>query len=1009
MNLQRNCPDCGSPLPPDAPEGICPECLMKRGLSFSQDTTLSFEPIETSDRRDLPNPGDQFGEYRIVRELGHGGMGAVYEAEQLETGRRVALKVLANRLNSIDARARFFREGRLAASINHPNSVYVYGTGEIEGTPAIVMELVDGGTLQERVQRDGPLPVGKAVDAIIDVISGLQAAQAKGILHRDIKPSNCFEDADGTVKVGDFGLSISSEGREEIDLTREGVFLGTPAFCSPEQLRGEELNTRSDLYSVGVTLFYLLTGRTPFEANTTMQLFANVLEKAPPSPRDFRSEIPDELAKVILRCLEKTPGERFRYYEDLHRALAPFGTDAPMPASLLQRFAAVLIDFALFSVISTTVLLLVAGDPFMLQPLGSHNSPLNMGTEYFWIMSLGFLIMVGYFALSEGRWGCSLGKAACRLRLVDDHRNSPGFRKAGMRAAMFLMISTIPSWIFYGLVAAGKASYDDGLFMIGAGLAVYIIIGLFFTTARRRNGWAGLHDLVFRTRVIRRPKVGTRPALSLPDIQPVAESESMPRIGAYHVLEKLEQGKDDQWLLGYDARLLRKIWIHAVPEGTPEVDLRLRSLRRIGRLRWISGRRSADENWDAYEAPAGAPLLDLAAKPQSWEFVRFWLLDLAEELAASAKDGTMPKTLSLDRVWINAEGRAKLLDFPAPGLNDSKRIAGASGPELFLFEVAAVALEGRRNRPAEDTITAAIPLHARQFLDDRKTLANPESAGRALKLLTQKTVQVTRIRRVVLVAGCLAIPFFMFFSAAIAVGIGLKVVKDQPAIQELSHLLFSRQSMKINRERNPGFVDDRLYAIYIAHHFRDIVRNSKLWSSYFPMAFIQRADREFVEQSIRDYSNPTVAEIAEAEAAVNSAVPRDKFKKDIERIEFLIADPFFYLAVAGAILLFYVAFPAIIAAFCFRGGLVLLVCGVGVVRKDGLPASRLRVFWRSLLTWVAPFIAASAGVILMNPVARPAGTTLLVVLLAAGMIVWSTLLPDRGIPDRLSGTRLVPR
>lgn len=1009
MNLQRNCPDCGSPLPPDAPEGICPECLMKGGLGFSQDTTLSVEPIEASEERDLPNPGDQFGEYRIVRDLGHGGMGAVYEAEQIETGRRVALKVLANRLNSAEARARFFREGRLAASINHPNSVYVYGTGEIEGTPAIVMELVDGGTLQERVQADGPLPVGKAVDAILDVISGLQAAQAKGILHRDIKPSNCFEDADGTVKVGDFGLSISSEGRDEINLTREGVFLGTPAFCSPEQLRGEELNTRSDLYSVGVTLYYLLTGRTPFEGNTTMRLFANVLEKAPPSPKDFRPEIPDQLAKVVLRCLEKTPGERFRNYEELHRALAPFGTDAPVPASLLQRFVAILIDLALFSVISTTALLLVTGDPFMLQQLGSFDSPRNMGIEYLWVMSLGFLIMVGYFALSEGRWGCSLGKAVCRLRLVDGQRNPPGFGKAGLRTAMFLMIPAIPSWIFYGLVAAGKASYSDMPFMITAGLAFYIIIGLYFTTARRRNGWAGLHDLVTRTRVIRRPKLETRPALPSTDVQPVAESESMPRIGAYHVLEKLELGKDDQWLLAYDARLLRKIWIHTVPAGTPEVDRPLRSLRRIGRLRWISGRRSAEENWDAYEAPAGAPLLDLAAKPQSWEFVRFWLLDLAEELAAAAKDGTMPKILSLDRVWINAEGRAKLLDFPAPGLNDSKRIARVFEPDLFLNEVAAAALEGRLDRSAGNPITAPVPLHARRLLEDRKILSNPESAGRALKRLTQKPVQVTRARRAALVAGCLVIPLFMFFSAAIAVNINLKGIKDHPDLQELSQLLFYRQSMKTDRGRSPEPVDDRFYAIYIAHHYRDIVRNSKFWNSYYSLVFIQRADREFVEQSLREHPEPTEAEITAADAAINSAVPHDKFKQDKEKIEYWIANSFLYLVVAGVLLLIYVAFPAIIAALCFRGGLVLLICGVGVVRKDGLPASRIRVFWRSLLTWAAPFIAAAVGILLLNPVARPAGTTFLVVLLAAGMAVWSTLLPDRGIPDRLSGTRLVPR
>ena len=241
--------------------------------------------------------GEQFGPYRILRLLGRGGMGVVYEAEEQETGRRVALKVLGRQFDSPEDRARFLREGRLAASINHPNSVYVFGTEEIDGTPTIAMELVSGGTLQERVKNRGPMPVPVAVDAILQIIAGLEAAQAIGILHRDIKPGNCFEDADGTVKIGDFGLSISTAARAETNVTAAGAMVGTPAFCSPEQLRGEELNARSDMYSVGGTLFYLLTGRVPFEGHNLVQLTANVLEKPAPSPRDFRKEIPKGLAK----------------------------------------------------------------------------------------------------------------------------------------------------------------------------------------------------------------------------------------------------------------------------------------------------------------------------------------------------------------------------------------------------------------------------------------------------------------------------------------------------------------------------------------------------------------------------------------------------------------------------------------------------------------------------------------------------------------------------------------
>ncbi len=134
---------------------------------------------------------------------------------------------------------------------------------------------------------------------------------------------------DGTVKIGDFGLSISTAVRTEPALTATGAFLGTPAFASPEQLRGEELNARSDMYSVGATLFYLLTGRTPFEAKNTVQLLATVLEQRAPSPAKFRPDLPQGLARAVLRCLEKQPGDRFKNYQELRQAIAPYGSLAP--------------------------------------------------------------------------------------------------------------------------------------------------------------------------------------------------------------------------------------------------------------------------------------------------------------------------------------------------------------------------------------------------------------------------------------------------------------------------------------------------------------------------------------------------------------------------------------------------------------------------------------------------------------------------------------------------------
>ena len=177
-------------------------------------------------------------------------MGEVYEAEHLEHGRRIALKILKHSLAGSLDRVRFLREGRLAASITHPNSVYVYGTEVIDGFPAIAMEIASGGCLKDRVDQSGPLPPAQAVDAILQAMAGLKAAQAAGVLHRDIKPSNLFVDTGGTVKIGDFGLSVSNVSNVsnlsmETQLTATGMIIATPAFAPPEQLRGDEMDVRT--------------------------------------------------------------------------------------------------------------------------------------------------------------------------------------------------------------------------------------------------------------------------------------------------------------------------------------------------------------------------------------------------------------------------------------------------------------------------------------------------------------------------------------------------------------------------------------------------------------------------------------------------------------------------------------------------------------------------------------------------------------------------------------------
>src|SRR5215471_9765041 len=249
----------------------------------SDGVTRSLAPTATGVPIDLPSlfaAGQRFGPYQIVRPIGKGGMGQVYEAEETDSGRRVAVKILSRGIGDEEERERFLQEGRLAASLSHPNTVYVFGTTEVQGFLVIAMELAPSGTLKDLVQPGQPMTQAAAVDAMLQVVAGLDAAASIGILHRDVKPSNCFVAADGRVLVGDFGLSIAVAAHGSGD---RGTILGTPGFASPEQLRGEALDVRSDIYSVGATLFYLLAGRPPFDDQSTTGLLDKIRSQEPPS------------------------------------------------------------------------------------------------------------------------------------------------------------------------------------------------------------------------------------------------------------------------------------------------------------------------------------------------------------------------------------------------------------------------------------------------------------------------------------------------------------------------------------------------------------------------------------------------------------------------------------------------------------------------------------------------------------------------------------------------------
>jgi eukaryotic-like serine/threonine-protein kinase len=1000
MKTLRECPACGKPLPADAPAGLCPECLLQ-----SASATLVTDPTAAPRPLPRPVPGRLFGGYRILRLLGRGGMGEVYEADHEESGRRVALKVMNHTLGSDTDRKRFLREGRLAASVSHPHVIYVYGSEEVEGVPVIAMELVHEGTLKDLVKKRGPLPVAEAVDHVLQVIAGLDAAGRAGVLHRDIKPTNCFVSADGTVKVGDFGLSISTLARGESLVTATGSVMGTPGMASPEQLRGEELDARSDIYSVGATLYYLVTGKLPFQADDLVKLIATVLDKPADSPAKERPDLPPAFCQIVLRCLAKDRKARFASYEELTAALLPFSGTAPKAANPGIRFVAGLIDdlIAGFPEIAGFVLFNATPDD---QFLANRTATAAL------ICLAGMAWRYLYFGWFEGLRGAGLGKGICGLRVHGPDGNAPGFGRAFARAVTFDLTSLIPFVLAVFLFTAARygEALASGEFILTDWL-YFPLFALLWVTMRRANGFAGLHDLATGTRVVVTPRRESRPPVET--AEPAAPSlTSVERIGPYLIRGELASWDGHTLFLGHDETLRRDVWIHRQPAGAEAVATRRRELSRPTRLRWLNGRREGEEAWDAYEAPDGHALSDLLATPQPWSAVRFWLHDLATEFHQGQETGSPVPVFRLDRIWVRKDGQAMVLDFPGPrgsaragGRSESVEAKDTGTLQALLHDIATQAVE----RPGTKGKNAPPPppVSAREFigrLAGRVFESTEILLGNLESLIHRPAVVSARMRLSALIGP---VAFVIFLGALMALTIH-NIENDWD--EEWNRLFPGRTNLRHVMLVESQTLDDQSVTqlhLFVGAEFGDLLTNAAFWSNPTLGMRLNEDERSFLTNCVVIARAASEERRQHAVSYTSRILDIRKFRNIELRIAIFLLD--------GCVTL--MAMTSLVLTILLGQPPLLRMLGLRVVDQRGRLAARGRLAWRWMVSWGPPILLLGMVTlfILLGGLDSARNLRLLIHLSLVCLLMATAFLdalgrrPWRGWHDRLAGTFVVPQ
>jgi Protein kinase domain/RDD family len=441
--------------------------------------------------------GEQLGHFRINRKLGAGGMGEVYLATDLTLDRPVAIKVLPDDVASDPKRRdRMIREARAQARVSHPNVGHIYFIGEEADRLYFAMEFVNGKTLGDAIAQ-GPMSVDDALSIVRAAASGLREANREGFTHRDVKPSNLMLDHHGMVKVLDFGLAADggAAGRAQgaTGPVAQTSLAGTPLYMAPEQARGEAVDQRADIYALGATLYHLISGKPPFQADSIDELLSmHATSVRPTVPRRGipRTQI-GAIDALISRMMAARPEDRFADYDELLRAIELASNAQTRPGGLWVRTIAMGIDFVIVTIAMALVFSLIG----LFVDQAFHDEAVQFTT---------FLL---YDAFAVARWGRTLGKGIFELEIVDVVTTTrPTLARSTRRALALFGIPTLVMWINIPLDYAGIKYRNE---IVGGFIVVYLLVGflaMLHASARvagKRAPWDRIAGTMVRYRTTR--------------------------------------------------------------------------------------------------------------------------------------------------------------------------------------------------------------------------------------------------------------------------------------------------------------------------------------------------------------------------------------------------------------------------------------------------------------------------------------------------------------------------